>query len=155
MARFAASLLLLSLFVAVAHGFMAPCTLRTNMRTGSVGGMHMLFGGGSAKKASTGINIKVRQKTGFKETIVTIPSQKNLRKSLMDNKIDIYPLQGKIYNCGGGGSCGTCAVDVMDGAKNLSPKGPGEKTLLKAKPESYRLSCCTMVKGDVTVMTKP
>ena len=43
----------------------------------------------------------------------------NLRKELMKNKIDIYPLQGKIYNCGGGGQCGTCAVQVIKGAQNL------------------------------------
>ncbi|CAN0523443.1 unnamed protein product [Ectocarpus sp. 12 AP-2014] len=75
----------------------------------------------------------------------------------MDNKIDIYPLQGKIYNCGGGGSCGTCAVNVKAGAQNCSPKGPGEKKLLdkKKSPDSYRLSCCTMVSGPVTVQTKP
>lgn len=65
--------------------------------------------------------------------------------------------QGKIYNCGGGGSCGTCAVDVIAGASNCSPKGPGEKKLLdkNKKPASYRLSCCTMVSGPVTVKTKP
>jgi len=64
-------------------------------------------------------------------------------------------LQGKIYNCGGGGSCGTCAVNVVAGASNCSPKGPGEKKLLDKKPDSYRLSCCTMVSGPVTVKTKP
>lgn len=64
-------------------------------------------------------------------------------------------LQGKIYNCGGGGSCGTCAVNVVAGASNCSPKGPGEKKLLDKKPDSFRLSCCTMVSGPVTVKTKP
>ncbi|CAM9432625.1 unnamed protein product, partial [Sphacelaria rigidula] len=63
--------------------------------------------------------------------------------------------QGKIYNCGGGGSCGTCAVNVVSGMANLSPKGPGEKKLLEKKPASYRLSCCSMVSGPVTVKTKP
>lgn len=63
--------------------------------------------------------------------------------------------QGKIYNCGGGGSCGTCAVNVVAGAGNCSPKGPGEKKLLDKKPASYRLSCCTMVTGPITVKTKP
>ena len=43
----------------------------------------------------------------------------NLRKELMKNKIDIYPVQGKIYNCGGGGQCGTCAVQIIKGAQNL------------------------------------
>eukprot|EP00752_Nemacystus_decipiens_P001467 g1443.t1 len=119
--------------------------------------MQMLFGGGGKKKASGGIVVKVQQKTGFKETELTLAGKTNLRKALMDNKIDIYPLQGKIYNCGGGGSCGTCAVDVVAGASNCSPQGPGEKKLLEKnkKPASYRLSCCTMVSGPVTVKTKP
>ncbi|CAM9165599.1 unnamed protein product [Choristocarpus tenellus] len=119
--------------------------------------MNMFFGGGgsNSKAKAKGININVRQKTGFKETTINIPAQKNLRKVLLDNKVDVYPLQGKIYNCGGGGSCGTCAVNVIDGAKNMSPKGPGEKKLLKDKPDSFRLSCCSMVKGDITIMTKP
>jgi ferredoxin len=43
----------------------------------------------------------------------------NLRKELLKNKIDMYPLQGKIYNCGGGGQCGTCAVQVLSGGQNL------------------------------------
>lgn len=43
----------------------------------------------------------------------------NLRKELLKNKIDLYPLQGKLSNCGGGGVCGTCAVQIIDGAKNL------------------------------------
>lgn len=74
----------------------------------------------------------------------------------LDHFIPCYSyLQGKIYNCGGGGSCGTCAVNVVAGMSNCSPKGPGEKKLLDKKPASYRLSCCTMVSGPVTIKTKP
>ena len=32
----------------------------------------------------------------------------NLRKTLLDNKIDIYGSKAKFTNCGGGASCGTC-----------------------------------------------
>jgi ferredoxin len=58
-------------------------------------------------------------------------------------------------SCGGGGSCGTCAVDVVEGMQNCNPKGPAEKKLLGNKKESIRLSCCTRVTGPVTIKTKP
>ncbi|GAB5030983.1 ferredoxin [Nannochloropsis oceanica] len=80
----------------------------------------------------------------------------NLRKELMKNKIDIYPLQGKIYNCGGGGQCGTCAVQIISGAKNLNPKSPVEvKALGGKRGDDIRLSCCTRASGDVVIKTKP
>lgn len=53
----------------------------------------MLFGGGGNKKAAGGVVVKVQQKTGFKETEIALAGKTNLRKALMDNKIDIYPLQ--------------------------------------------------------------
>lgn len=72
---------------------------------------------GSKKKTFT---ITVQQKF-YKDAELEVDSGApvNLRKELMKNKIDIYPLQGKIYNCGGGGQCGTCAIKVISGAKNL------------------------------------
>ncbi|CAM9185700.1 unnamed protein product [Hapterophycus canaliculatus] len=150
------TLILLSVVLGITNGFVAFPSSSLNVRRESrTGGMQMLFGGGKKKGAGGAIVVTVQQKTGFKETEVTLAGKTNLRKALMDNKIDIYPLQGKIYNCGGGGSCGTCAVNVVAGASNCSPKGPGEKKLLDKKPDSFRLACCTMVSGPVTVKTKP
>ncbi|CBN76658.1 ferredoxin [Ectocarpus siliculosus] len=152
------ALIVLAAVLQISNGFVVAPSSSLNVRRQSHSGMQMLFGGGGAKKkAAGGIVVKVQQKTGFKETELTLAGKTNLRKALMDNKIDIYPLQGKIYNCGGGGSCGTCAVNVKAGAQNCSPKGPGEKKLLdkNKRPASYRLSCCTMVSGPVTVQTKP
>jgi|EP00624_Nannochloropsis_granulata_P000126 ferredoxin len=72
---------------------------------------------GSKKKTFT---VTVQQKF-YKDAELEVDAGApvNLRKELMKNKIDIYPLQGKIYNCGGGGQCGTCAVQIISGAKNL------------------------------------
>eukprot|EP00904_Undaria_pinnatifida_P010699 jgi/Undpi1/675/HiC_scaffold_10.g04139.m1 len=153
------AVVLLCVLFGISSGFVVPSAPALNVRQSQQrGGMQMFFGGGGAKKAtatSKGIVVKVQQKTGFKETELTLKGKTNLRKALLDNKIDVYPLQGKIYNCGGGGSCGTCAVNVVAGMSNCSPKGPGEKKLLDKKPASYRLSCCTMVSGPVTIKTKP
>jgi ferredoxin len=35
-----------------------------------------------------------------------------LRNVLLDSKIDVYDLKGKLSNCGGGGLCGTCVVGL-------------------------------------------
>lgn len=90
------------------------------------GGVSMLNLFNARKGAATGgkkktFTITVQQKF-YKDAELTVEgagTPVNLRKELMKNKIDIYPLQGKIYNCGGGGQCGTCAVQIIEGAQNL------------------------------------
>ena len=53
------------------------------------------------------------------------------------------------------GQCGTCVVEVLEGARNLSPRSDVEEVYLADRPASYRLSCRTTVNGDVTVRTRP
>ncbi|MFP4135308.1 MAG: 2Fe-2S iron-sulfur cluster-binding protein [Halothece sp.] len=80
----------------------------------------------------------------------------NLREKALEKKIDIYTFKGKMVNCGGYGQCGTCIVEVLEGMENLSERTPAEEKKLKKKPDSYRLSCQTIVNGgDVTIRTKP
>lgn len=93
MGSFSVVLVLLSVVLGIANGFVVSPSASLNVRRQSeTGGLQMLFGGGK-KKAGGGIVVKVQQKTGFKETEVTLAGKTNLRKALMDNKIDIYPLQ--------------------------------------------------------------
>ncbi|PNX95561.1 electron carrier/electron transporter/iron ion binding protein [Trifolium pratense] len=68
-----------------------------------------------------------------------ISGDKLLRSIMSDNKIELYATYGKLMNCGGGGSCGTCIVE---------------------KPESWRLACQTIVgnkenSGKVVVQRIP
>ncbi|MEB3178130.1 MAG: 2Fe-2S iron-sulfur cluster-binding protein [Nostocaceae cyanobacterium] len=80
----------------------------------------------------------------------------NLRLKAMQNGIDIYKLYGKMMNCGGYGQCGTCIVEIVEGAENLSPRTDVENKFLKKKPANYRLACQTLVNsGSVSVVTKP
>ncbi|MDB9313299.1 2Fe-2S iron-sulfur cluster-binding protein [Spirulina sp. CS-785/01] len=79
----------------------------------------------------------------------------NLRQQGLQNGVDIYTLRGKLMNCGGYGQCGTCVVEVIEGMNNLSERTEFEKRKLKKKPDSYRLSCQTIVNGPVKVRTKP
>jgi ferredoxin len=110
--------------------------------------LSMMFG---AKKAvASGIAIKVDGKT-----IVSSEKSVNLRKELIANKVDVYPLKAKITgNCGGAGICGTCAVKVLDGGANMSPMSKNEQNTLKGKPADFRLSCCAKVTGPIGIKVK-
>jgi len=79
----------------------------------------------------------------------------NLRLQAVQNGIDIYTFVGKMTNCGGYGQCGTCIVEIVEGAENLSPRTEFENRKLKKKPENYRLACQTIVNGPISVNTKP
>lgn len=79
----------------------------------------------------------------------------NLRFKAIENGIDLYTLMGKMMNCGGYGQCGTCVVEVVEGAENLSPRTEVENRKLRKKPDNYRLACQALVNGPVIIKTKP
>lgn len=88
-------------------------------------------------------------------TLVEVDRDTNLRQALLDAKVDLYTLGGKLRNCGGGGQCGTCLISVEDGVYNTNGRTPREEHLLEDRPDSFRLACRTLVHGDVTIRTKP
>ncbi|ONL93437.1 2Fe-2S ferredoxin-like superfamily protein [Zea mays] len=57
----------------------------------------------------------------------------------------LYRSQGKVMNCDGGGSCGTCIVEIIDGKELLNERTSTENRYLKKKPDSWRLACQTIV----------
>ncbi|KAF0926249.1 hypothetical protein E2562_022077 [Oryza meyeriana var. granulata] len=71
--------------------------------------------------------------------------EKLLRDVMVENKIELYAPYGKVMNCGGGGSCGTCIVEIVDGKELLNERTNTENRYLKKKPESWRLACQTIV----------
>jgi len=79
----------------------------------------------------------------------------NLRFKAQENNIDIYTFMGKLTQCGGYGQCGTCVVDVVEGAHNLSPRTAVEDRMLKKRPSTCRLACQASVNGPISVVTKP
>ena len=96
------------------------------------------------------LDIKVDNKV-----VTTSEKTVNLRKTLQANKVDVYPLRAKITgNCGGAGICGTCAVQITEGDKNINPASKNEQNTLKGKPASFRLSCCARVSGNIACKTK-
>lgn len=86
---------------------------------------------------------------------ITAAAGANLRQKAIENGIDIYTLKGKLMNCGGYGQCGTCVVNILEGADQLSPRTDFENRKLKRRPETCRLACQALVNGSVSVETKP
>ncbi|XP_014503797.1 photosynthetic NDH subunit of subcomplex B 3, chloroplastic [Vigna radiata var. radiata] len=94
------------------------------------------------------------------EKAKAISGEKLLRNIMTDNKIELYATYGKLMNCGGGGSCGTCIVEIIEGKDLLNERTNTELRYLKKKPESWRLACQTIVgnkenSGKVVVQRIP
>ena len=142
------SILSLSLlYIIVILCFSSITSFSTYNGSRRISKLNMMFGG---SKASKGVVITVDGKK------IECAGAVNLRKELIANKVDVYPLKAKITgNCGGAGICGTCAVKVIDGAKNLNPPSKNELNTLRDKPADQRLSCCARVNGPITIKTKP
>nr|XP_043630357.1 photosynthetic NDH subunit of subcomplex B 3, chloroplastic [Erigeron canadensis] len=89
-----------------------------------------------------------------------VSGEKLLRTIMADNKLELYGTYGKLMNCGGGGSCGTCMVEVVEGKELLNERTNTELKYLKKKPESWRLACQTIVgnkenSGKVVIQRLP
>ena len=77
----------------------------------------------------------------------------NLRSTLQSAGIEIYGMKGKLTNCGGGGVCGTCAVEVI--AKEWEERPDFESRSLKKYSPLARLSCNTIIEGDAEIIIQP
>ena len=78
-----------------------------------------------------------QQKTG------EFPAGKTLLSAAIEMNVVIS------HVCGGDGACGTCRVEVVRGAGNLTPPTPDE-TYKEIEPP-HRLSCQAKLLGDVIV----
>ncbi|KAF3450716.1 hypothetical protein FNV43_RR06805 [Rhamnella rubrinervis] len=84
-----------------------------------------------------------------------------LRNIMLDSNMELYgPYSRPLLNCAGGGTCGTCIVEVVKGKELLNPRTDKEKEKLKRKPKNWRLACQTTVgkpdsRGLVVVQQLP
>ena len=78
-----------------------------------------------------------------------------LRDAIRDHGVPLYTFINNIRNCNGGGQCGTCFVEVLEGMDNLSPRTVAEQRLLKRRTENCRLSCQALIYGNVSIRTQP
>ncbi len=74
----------------------------------------------------------------------------NLRMSLLQNNIDLYRgLKKKLGNCGGGGQCTFCAVDMVD-SQGWEPRSDYENQKISKWPNA-RLACLNNIQGPCTI----
>ncbi|KAF9612767.1 hypothetical protein IFM89_003777 [Coptis chinensis] len=84
-----------------------------------------------------------------------------LRDVMLDSNVELYgPYARPLLNCAGGGTCGTCIVEVVDGKELLNPRTDKEKEFFKRKPKTWRLACQTTVgkkdsRGEVIIQQLP
>eukprot|EP00538_Stauroneis_constricta_P001109 CAMPEP_0119549402 /NCGR_PEP_ID=MMETSP1352-20130426/3100_1 /TAXON_ID=265584 /ORGANISM="Stauroneis constricta, Strain CCMP1120" /LENGTH=289 /DNA_ID=CAMNT_0007594937 /DNA_START=910 /DNA_END=1776 /DNA_ORIENTATION=- len=108
---------------------------------------------GSDGKEPETITVTVIQNKGAKdekEITLTAPTGVNVRQLLVDNGINVYQSVTRWTNCKGKQLCGTCIVNIADGALSTNRKSMDEDSTLRENPESYRLSCVTFAYGDIT-----
>lgn len=104
------------------------------------------------------VTIIVQQpsETNKPEITLTAKVGDNLRKTLLANKeIELYRgLKKKLGNCGGGGQCGFCAVELEDNEGVWGDRSDYEATKIgKNGSEQCRLACMNNIVGPCTVKT--
>jgi ferredoxin len=109
---------------------------------------------------------------------IEVPAGSNLRRVAREAGIDVYYrfvgcpnfLAQNVLNCHGLGLCGTCGVHLVGGsAANAKPASARERIRVRiydpftphlpagriGHEEEFRLSCQTVVEGDLKVVTQP
>lgn len=79
----------------------------------------------------------------------------NLRKTLIGGDVELYRgLKKKLGNCGGGGQCGFCAVEIIDEEGVWGERSEYEvQRIGKNSGEECRLACMNNIVGPATVRT--
>jgi len=96
-----------------------------------------------------------------KKTEIEVPKGANLRKEALKASIPIYPWIHKFLHCPGLAQCGSCRVLITKGMENASEMGVAERARFMMSmarigyEETMRLSCQTLVEGDMTVEIQP
>lgn len=79
----------------------------------------------------------------------------NLRRGLLLHGRNPYVGLYRLANCHGVGMCGTCAVEVVEGAENLSPPTRMERlNIRRPLRKGQRLACQMRVYGDCVIRTQ-
>jgi ferredoxin len=99
------------------------------------------------------VTIKVLQE-GKPDMDITAKVGDNLRQILLQNDVELYRgLKKKMGNCGGGGQCTFCTVQMMDEDGWGSRSDWEEGKIGKKLDASYRMACMNSIAGPATVRT--
>jgi len=97
----------------------------------------------------TTVEIKVIQE-GNADKIISAKVGDNLRKTLLENNVELYRgLKKKLGNCGGGGQCTFCAVDFVEG-QGWQERSEYENKKI-AKYPTARLACMNNIQGPCVI----
>jgi ferredoxin len=73
----------------------------------------------------------------------------NLRKTMLENGVEVYEGFQNLGNCGGAGQCGYCAVDLVE-SEGWLDRSDYEEKKLRRSPQA-RLSCLNSIQGPATL----
>ncbi len=93
----------------------------------------------------------------FGERILTCEAGENLRAVMLRAGVTPHNGGSTWWNCGGLGSCGTCAVEVHGrvSAKNQLEIWRTEMFPPHKKEHGLRLACQVQIEGDIRVVKHP
>ena len=128
----------MSLSIASPASAVRPSTARLNRRR-TVGRPSSRFSSMRVEAAS--VRVTITPTDGGEAFTTTVDSASVLRDVILDTGAQLY---------GGMGNCGTCLVDVVEGADLLSEQTEAELKKVKAGKlkEGWRMSCQCLVGGD-------
>lgn len=77
----------------------------------------------------------------------------NLRKVLLEHKVQLYAGLHRFVNRRGMGLCGSCLVRVESNPAGLTDRTPTEESKLFGSNPHIRLACQAEVCGDIEIST--
>ena len=100
-------------------------------------------------KVGQTVSIQVIQE-GVETKNIEAKVGQNLRKTLLENNVELYRgLKKKFGNCGGTGSCTFCAVDFVE-SEGWEKRSDYEESRIGKYPTA-RLACMNNIQGPVTI----
>lgn len=103
----------------------------------------------SSFDVGTVVTIQVKQE-GNADKAIEAKVGDNLRKTLLENDVELYRgLKKKLGNCGGGGQCTFCAVDFVE-SEGWEQRSEYEEGKIGKFPTA-RLACMNNIQGPATI----
>ena len=96
----------------------------------------------------TTVTIVAEQGNGKDDLVFEAKVGDNLRQALLNNGFEVYQgMKQKLGNCGGGGTCTFCAVDILE-SQGWPARSDYEDKKLAKNPQA-RLACLNPIQGPV------
>ena len=114
--------------------------------------VHAAPGEQSQRAAAPVVDIHFHLPDGTSQTVST--ESGDILRDAMLGQVDLYTAWGKVMNCGGGGSCGTCVVQVC-GVHALPNACRSVVTFTGNLSLNYNLLAVQVLDGEDTMQVPP